>query len=199
MRREQHDSTASLGLLVALMLAGAVIRPAGAQTPFARPELRPSVGIYVPTGSHNGLLERGPVLGGQVALELRPSLHAVFGFGWVATEQRQVGDAKRIEMAQFDLGAEWLRHEREGRPRRVSPFLGTGVGLRAYRSRDTDAPSQANMAGYGALGVEAAAGPVALRLEGRDYLSAFRGLDGADGTSMRNDVMVMFGIGLRLR
>ena len=195
MRRERK-SAIRLGLTFVLAGIGAVGR-VDAQSALARPEFRPSVGVYLPTGRHDRLLERGPVFAGQVALELRPSLHAVFGFGWVATERREATVDRRIEMAQFDLGAEWLQHEREGRVRRVSPFIGTGVGLRAYRSRDADAPSQANVAGYGALGVEVAAGPVAIRFEGRDYVTAFQGLDGSSETSLRNDVTVAVGIGLR--
>lgn len=202
----QASATQALGctprlvpMAFAALVASGVGSPAVAQRWPAVPEIRPSVGVYVPTGLHNRLLERAIALGAQVALELAPGAHAVFGFAWVPTERRQTNGDRRVEMAQFDLGAEWLSHEREGRVRRVSPLVGAGVGLRAYRSRDANTPSQANVAGYGALGMEVATGPVAIRLEGRDYLTAFRGLDGSAGTSLRNDITVGLGLGVRLR
>ncbi|HEX6052682.1 MAG TPA: hypothetical protein VFZ21_25630 [Gemmatimonadaceae bacterium] len=197
--RGERTSAIRLGVAITLLVSWSATPVRAVTAQWASPELRPSVGVYVPTGPHDDLLERGPVFGGQVAVELRPALHAVFGFGWVATEERQATPTRRIEMAQFDLGVEWLRHDRDRRELRMTPFLGGGIGLRAYRSRDADAPSQANVAGYGALGIEIGTGAVGVRLEGRDYLTAFRGLDGADGTSLRNDVMVVVGVGLRLR
>jgi hypothetical protein len=155
--------------------------------------------MYVPTGRHHALLEQSAVLGAQFALEFDRGAHAVAGFAWVPTEQRGLAERGRVEMAQFDLGAEWLIPGRRGAQRRVTPLVGAGVGLRAYRSRDANTPSQANLAGYGTLGLEVMFGRVAVRLEGRDYLSAFRGLGGGDGTSMRNDAMIGAGLAYHVR
>ena len=163
------------------------------------PEVRPFVGAYLPAGPHRRLLARGPALGAQLALEFARGAHAVAGFSWIPTEQRGRATGGRVEMAQFDLGAEWLSPGRRRLRERVNPLLGAGVGLRAYRSRETATPSQANLAGYGALGAELKAGRLALRLEGRGYLSAFKGLDGADGTSLRNDATVGLALGYHLR
>ena len=73
------------------------------------------------------------------------------------------------------------------------------MGLRAYRNRDESGPSQANLAGYGAAGLELAGGRVALRLEGRSYLTAFRGLEGGEDTSLRNDATVFIALGYHIR
>lgn len=190
---------ASIVAVTVVIAVSLLASPLGAQGWPPVPELRPFVGVYVPTGRHHALLEQGMALGGQLALEFDRGVHAVAGFSWVPTEQRALATGGRVEMAQFDLGAEWLSPGRRRLQPRFNPLLGAGLGLRAYRSRDADTPSQANLAGYGALGIEVRTGRVAIRLEGRDYLSAFRGLGGADGTSLRNDATVGIGVGYHMR
>lgn len=197
-------STRPTSLPIALVLAPliwltGVTTPALAQAWPSVPEVRPFVGAYVPAGMQHRLLEQGLAVGAELALEFARGAHAVAGFSWMPTEQRGVATGGRVEMAQFDLGAEWLSPGRRRLQRRFNPLVGVGAGIRAYRSRDVGTPSQANLAGYGALGGEVRAGRIAFRLEGRGYLSAFRGLDGADGTSLRNDATVGFGIGYHLR
>jgi hypothetical protein len=161
------------------------------------PEFRPFVGTYVPSGAQGRLLDRAMAVGAQAALEFGRGIHAVAGFSWIPTERRSPTDPFRVEMAQFDLGAEWLTAGERGW--RVSPLVGAGVGLRAYRNRDSTAPSQANLAGYGSLGVELAGGRAAFRLEGRNYLTAFRGLEGGEGTSVRSDATIIFALGYHIR
>jgi hypothetical protein len=82
---------------------------------------------------------------------------------------------------------------------RFSPLLGGGLGLRAYRSHDADTPSPANLAAYDALGAEVPLGRLALRVEGRDYVTAFRGLDGRAATSLRNDGAIVLGLAYHIR
>jgi hypothetical protein len=162
-------------------------------------EVRPVAGAYVPTGRQHQLLDDGLALGAQLAVELERGAHLVAGFLWIPTEQRTTGVDDRIEMAQFDLGAEWLSPGRRRLHDNVNPLAGVGVGLRAYRSRDADTPSQANLAGYASLGGEIKVQRVAVRLELRDYLSAFRGLRGDESTSLRNDVAITFGLAYHTR
>jgi len=161
------------------------------------PEFRPFAGTYIPAGAQRGLLDRAMAVGAQAALEFGRGIHAVAGFSWIPTERRSSTDSHRVEMAQLDLGAEWLTAGARGW--RISPLLGAGVGLRAYRNRDESGPSQANLAGYGAAGLELAGGRVALRLEGRSYLTAFRGLEGGEDTSLRNDATVFIALGYHIR
>lgn len=186
---------APVALALALLLT-CPSRTAG-QDSRSVPEFRPFVGTYIPAGAQGRLLDRAMAVGAQAALEFDRGLHAVAGFSWIPTERRSVADAHRVEMAQFDLGAEWLTAGAPGW--RVSPLLGAGVGLRAYRNRDEISPSQANVAGYGALGAELAGGRVALRAEWRNYLTAFRGLDGGERTSVRSDATLIFALGYHMR
>ena len=161
------------------------------------PEFRPFVGTYVPNGKQGRLLDRAMIVGAQAALEFGRGIHAVAGFSWIPTERRSPTDPHRVEAAQFDLGAEWVPGSASGW--RVSPLLGAGVGLRAYRNRDATSPSEANLAGYGALGIELAGGRVALRAEARNYLTAFRGLEGGESTSLRSDAIILFALGYHIR
>lgn len=191
-----HRTALVAAAVAAFSAAGSTAR---AQAWPGIPEVRPFVGAYLPTGSHHALLEQSPAVGAQLALELGRGAHVVAGFSWVPTEQRGVASGGRVEMAEFDLGAEWLSPGRRRLQQRWNPLIGAGIGLRAYRSRDADSPSQANLSGYGALGVELALGRFALRAEGRDYLTAFKGLDGRADTSLRNDVLIALGVGYHLR
>jgi hypothetical protein len=187
-------------MVAALPMALVVSAPrAVAQAWPSVPEVRPFFGAYVPAGKQHQLLDGGIALGAELALEFARGAHAVAGFTWVPTEQRGLDTGGRVEMAQFDLGAEWLSPGRRQVQRRLNPLVGAGVGIRAYRSRDTDAPSQANLGAYGALGGELGLGRVALRLEGRDYLTAFRGLDGRAATSLRTDAAIALGLAYHSR
>ena len=181
----------------ALSLVRACPSRAGGQGFPAVPEFRPFVGTYIPAGKHGDLLDRAMAVGVQGALEFGRGVHAVAGFSWIPTERRSPTDPHRVEMAQCDIGAEWLTAGAPGW--RVSPLLGAGVGLRAYRDRDTTSPSQANLAGYGSLGLELAGGRVALRLEGRNYLTAFRGLEGGERSSVRSDATIIVALGYHMR
>lgn len=163
------------------------------------PEVRPFIGAYVPVGRQHQLLTDAVALGAQVALEFGRGTHAVGSFTWIPTEQRGLTTSSRIEMAQFDLGAEWLSPGRRRLQKRFNPLLGVGLGVRAYRSRDVDTPSQANLAAYGSLGGELLMGRVGVRLEGRDYLTLFRGLGGQDATSLRSDVAVAIGVAYHIK
>ena len=72
------------------------------------PEFRPFAGSYIPAGAQRGLLDRAMAVGAQAALEFGRGIHAVAGFSWIPTERRSSTDSHRVEMAQLDLGAEWL-------------------------------------------------------------------------------------------
>ena len=187
---------ATVLLFVVSVLVGATAR---AQSWPAVPEVRPLVGMYVPIGEQHRLLTDALALGGQVALEVGRGAHVVAAFTWVPTTQRALADDNRIEMAQFDLGAEWLSPGRRRLQARFNPLLGAGLGLRAYRSRDANTSSQANLGAYGSLGGEVRLGRVAIRLEGRDYVTAFRGLGERESTSLRNDAAVAVGLGYHVR
>jgi len=191
-------SSVVLGTISVTLLAVCCPRAAAQGWPSV-PEVRPFVGAYVPVGKQHRLLDGGVALGAQLALEFARGAHAVAGFTWVPTNQRGLDTDARVEMAQFDLGAEWLSPGRRRVQAGFDPLVGVGLGIRAYRSRDTDTPSQANLGAYGALGGELRLGRVGLRLEARDYVTAFRGLDGRAATSLRTDTAVALGLAYHIR
>jgi hypothetical protein len=154
------------------------------------------------------------LVGGQLAYALGPRFAVTGTFGWAPSKDRTTarttggggrlvtGREETVDLFQYDLGVEGrLPRDLAGGRWTAVPFAGLGAGGRTFRYRDVDgADAQTNVAGYGALGVELApaAGRVGLRLEARDYVSAFKGLRGerTDRTA-RNDVALSAGLTLR--
>lgn len=117
--------------VIAAALLAATPRAGLSQRAPLRVELRPFAGAYIPAGAQHDLLRHAGVVGGQVAVEFDGGYHAVASFSWAATEKHRtapfgVTSARRVEMAQFDLGAEWMRDARRGPGRVVRPFRGEG-------------------------------------------------------------------------
>lgn len=186
-------------LLAAVMLTGLPL-VASAQRPDGPiPEARAFAGVFVPTGDHRDLLNDAPFTGAQLALEVRPGITTVASFGWAPTEDRTRTSLADVDIYQYDLGLELARTRQLGTDRQFKPFLGIGVGGRTYAYRDLDVDSQTNVVGHAALGGELRMGRLSFRLEGRDYVSGFEGLDGTAGSSTRNDLSVTAGIAYRFR
>jgi hypothetical protein len=220
--RIRRGAAALTTLAAALVAAGAT---AGAQTaapggraaaPLAAGafELRPVVGAFVPTGDQRDLLDDAVLVGGQLAYAVRPNLAVVGTFGWAPSKDRttalagggagllRTGRAEAVDLFQYDVGVEArLPRAFAGGTWTAVPFAGLGGGGRTFRYRDVDgADAQTNVAGYGALGVELApaAGRLGVRLEARDYVSAFRGLRGERSErTARNDLALSGGVTVR--
>jgi hypothetical protein len=186
---------AAVTLTLAATVAGAQTASAarggraGAPLAAGAVEVRPLVGAFVPTGAQRDLLEDAVLVGGQLAYGLNPNLAVVGTLGWAPSRDRTTaaatragglttGRAETVDLFQYDVGVEGrLPRAFAGGTWTAVPFAGLGGGGRTFRYRDLDgADAQTNVAGYGALGVELApaAGRFGLRLEARDYVSAFR-------------------------
>jgi hypothetical protein len=79
----------------------------------------------------------------------------------------------------------------------ATPYVGAGAGGRSYNYRKLTAPSQTNISGYGALGLDIAplGGPIGIRFEARDNISKFTGLQGElTKSTRRNDVAITTGL-----
>jgi len=155
------------------------------------PEARPFAGVLIPTGKQLGIINRTWMVGLQGGVELAERVHAIGTFAWAAnpsSSDPSVFDYNAgIEAFQpFHMTADW----------QLRPFAGVGLGARTYRNHPgADHPTtQTQFAGYGALGTEFQIRRIALRVEGRDYLSRFQGLSGTDRTRTANDVTVAGGV-----
>jgi hypothetical protein len=86
------------------------------------------------------------------------------------------------------MGSSWM----------IRPFAGAGVGGRTFDYSDVDAGGHTALAGYGALGTELQTGRFAVRLEARDYVYRFEGLDGTEDATTRNDLTLVLGAALHM-
>jgi hypothetical protein len=179
-------------MVVGLLLAGAMTLPA--QTPMPRPEIRPFVGAYVPTGTQRELFKDATLFGVQGALELKPTVHMLGTFSWVPGHDKYPGFDENVSIFAYDVGAEFglVRPLNEGWE--FKPFIGFGAGARTYAYKADGLPNRTCAAGYGALGSEFQLKQVALRLEARDNVYCFKSPISGVQSKTRNDVGLVFGL-----
>jgi hypothetical protein len=162
------------------------------------PEIRPFVGVYVPTGPMQDQFKSASMAGIQMAVEMSRNFHVLGSVGWTHGHSKLPIARDRTDIWQYDVGVEanlvrplddvWL----------LRPFAGIGAGGRTYDYRAPGIGSQRCTAGYGSLGTEVQRGDVAFRLEGRDYLSCFESpVTGRKSTL--NDVGISFGLAYHIR
>ena len=168
----------------------------GAQLPAAVPghvDLRPFVGVYIPTGGMADDLGSATALGAQVAVELNHNLHVVGSAFWARGDSKFGFDDPATHILQYDLGLE-VGHQRPFRPIwSLRPFLGIGAGARTYDYMSAEAGVNTCAAGYGTVGAEMQRSSFGVRLEARDYVSCFESpLTGDKRT--RNDVTLGLGV-----
>ena len=136
--------------------------------------------------------------GAQLSWRAIPALAITGTFGWAPSKDRVTPGNQTLDIYQYDVGAE-LRATSlyRGTLWDLSPFVGLGLGGRTYNYRDLDVDSKTNFDGYAALGSDVGFGPVALRIEGRDYVSQFKPFTGTGDTKTRNDIGLAFGVSYR--
>lgn len=187
---------ALIGVLVVLALLVASVKVAAQEIPGAsRGTIRPFVGAYIPTGEQRESLKDAVLLGAQASWNVNPGVALTGSFGWAPSKDKVVAGDQTLDAFQYDVGIEARSSSLSNA--QISPFIGAGIGGRTYNYRDLDVESKTNFDGYGALGFDVSAGPVALRVEGRDYVSRFQPLTGGGETRTRNDVALLAGVGVR--
>jgi len=187
---------AALGVAVAAL--GAVAPRLEAQATSTGFELRPFVGAYIPTGDQRDLLKDAVLVGGQASWRVVPVLALTGTFAWSPSKDRISAGNQTLDLYQYDLGAE-VRTPRalDAGIAEFTPFVGLGLGARTYDYRNLDVTSKSDFDGYGALGGDFGFGPIALRIEARDYVSQFKPLTGTGSSGTRNDIGLAAGLGYR--
>ena len=182
---------------VALVLGATTASAQGA--PFDRTlEVRPFMGVYVPTGALRDDMKAATTLGAQGAIELTQRFHIVGTLAWTHGHHKFDLLNDRVNLWQYDLGAEFNPFRPMGNDWMLQPFIGLGAGARTADYRAEGLGSKTCTAGYGALGTEVQRGAVALRLEARDYLTCFESpITGNKRT--RNDATIALGVAFHLR
>ncbi len=190
-----------LGTITAALALALVTTPAQAQRADRLAiELRPFAGAFIPTGDQRDVLDDAALLGAQLGVAVHPNVTLLGSFGWAPSADKTLATDNTVDLYQYDLGIELHAFRPLGATGwRFKPFAGAGLGGRTYHYRDQVFDAQSYFAGYGALGAELQSGRFGVRLEGRDYLSNFRGLRGDEASSTRNDVTLALGISYRFR
>lgn len=180
--------------LASLVVLAATTTVASAQQPVMRPEIRPFVGVYVPTGTQRDLFDDAAMFGVQAALELRPSFHVLGTFGYVPGQTKYVALKNDVQVFQYDLGFEMNMVRALGSSWLFKPFVGLGAGARTYRYDSNALMDRTSAAGYGALGMEFELNRAAIRFEGRDNVFDFRSPLPGIKSRTRNDVGFALGL-----
>ena len=135
----------------------------------------------------------------QLAYVLRPNLAITGSLGWARSRDISVTASPKLDIFTYDIGAEARGNQRSlGSGISFSPFVGAGLGARSYSYRNLAVETANRPAGYVSAGGEFGYHRIRLRLEVRDYVSAFKPLNGR-GQEVRNDMTVMVGIRLAQR
>lgn len=184
-------------LALAALVTTAMV--ASAQAPRVRPEIRPFVGMYIPTGDQRDLFDDAAMFGVQAALEFRPSFHLLGTFGWAPGQTKYAVAKDNVQIFQYDVGLELNMVRELGESWLFKPFLGFGGGARTYLYDDDNLKNRTCAAGYGALGAELQFARTAIRLEGRDNVFCFRSALPDIKSKTRNDVGLSLGLAYHFR
>jgi hypothetical protein len=190
-----RSTSLTLAALLTTLVAGSRVE---AQSAGLGLELRPFVGAYIPTGDQRDFLKDAVLVGGQASWRVIPAFAITGTFGWSPSKDRITAGDQTLDIFQYDVGAE-LRAPSlyDAGFLTLTPFVGLGVGGRTYSYRDLNVDSKTNFDGYGALGGDIGFGPVALRIEARDYVSQFKPFTGNGDTKTRNDIGIAAGVAYR--
>ena len=162
------------------------------------PEIRPFVGVYLPTGPMQDQFKSASMAGVQVAFEMNRNFHVLGSVGWTHGHTKLPISRDRTDIWQYDVGVEGNLIQPLGDVWLLRPFAGIGAGGRTYDYLAPGVGSRRCTAGYGSLGTELQRGNVALRLEGRDYLSCFESPVTSQKSTL-NDVGISLGLAYHIR
>lgn len=154
---------------VALAL-GASVASAQAPPTTGTFELRPFVGSYMPAGALVDEFKTAPTIGTQLAYELSSTVHVVGTVAWTDGRTKLAVSSDRVNLWQYDVGAEANLVRSLSETVLFRPFLGAGSGGRTADYRANDLGTTTCATGYGALGAELQRSAIALRVEARDYV-----------------------------
>ncbi len=188
----------AVSLVCAAAVAFASVAAAQGST-YPKPEIRPFVGAYVPTGNQADMFKSAVVAGAQIAFETNDMISLLGNFGWAPADNKLTGlTDQKTNTFMYDVGMEVATASKLNADWEFKPFFGLGAGARTYSYADATLSSETDFAAYGALGTEFQLGRTALRLEARDYVSNFKEPI-TSKTSTRNDITFNLGFALHFK
>ena len=162
-------------------------------------ELRPFMGVSIPTSDQSTLYGESVLFGAQAGLEVKPTFHVLGTFTWVPAHAKYAVANPDANIFQYDLGVE-LGLVRSMEPDWIfKPFLGLGAGARSYSFKASELTSRTCAEGYGSAGTELQLRRVAFRFEARDNVFCYRAPTGASRSWTRDDVGFSLGLAYHFR
>jgi hypothetical protein len=159
-------------------------------------EMRPMVGISIPTGAHRRDFNSIAFLGAQTSVRLTKEVDLVASFAWQRSTAKYPVPDNRANVLVYNVGLERLFRAPAGGG--LVPFAGGGVGGRSYDFRSSALESSGCIAGYGNAGVMWERGRVTTRAEARENLFCYKNPLAPFAHETRNEVGFGFAIGVRL-
>jgi opacity protein-like surface antigen len=184
-----------IAIAAAVLLAGATALTA--QSPIMT-EFRPFAGANIPTGAQRDVFGDAGMIGAQLALEIKPTLHVLGTFGWVASQSTYAVTDNNVNMFTYDVGLEFSFVEPLAGNWELKPFAGIGAGARTYAYRGA-LPDKSCGSAYAALGTEFQIAPWAFRLEARDNVFCYQSPLTGVQSETRNDVGLTLGLAYHFR
>ncbi len=128
----------------------------------------------MPTGDQRDRFKDAAMYGVQAAVEVMPTFHLLGTFSWVPGQTTYAASDDKVQILQYDVGAELGLDQALGSSWEFKPFVGAGAGARTYLYKSADLMDKTCNAGYGALGSELQYSRVAFRLEARENVYCFK-------------------------
>ncbi len=183
-------------LVVAALVGATALSAQGTKI---KPEIRPFAGALIPTGDQRNLFLDAPMAGVSAAVELKPSVHVLATFGWVAAQNKYPVAQDNVNIYQYSVGAELGFVTPLGGRWELRPFAGLGFGGRTYAFQGIGLKDQTGFAGYGAVGTEFQIARTALRLEARHNVFNYPSPVPGVGSKTRNDIGLSLGVAYHLK
>jgi hypothetical protein len=118
-------------------------------------------------------------------------------FAWQPSRGKYNVNERYADVWVYNFGLERRFHDQQPATGSLVPFVGGGVGGRAYDFRSSSLSSSTCYSGYASGGASYERGWSALRLEVRDNLFCFKSPVGTPDEQARNEIGVLVGVGFR--
>ena len=182
--------------MFAMVLVCAVYSPADAHQ-FADWEIRPFAGYAIPTGAHHGVFNNAVMSGIESSVRLTSEVDLVGSFAWQPSRGKYSVSERYADVWIYNFGVEHGFRDHRSTGNAFAPFVGGGIGGRAYDFRSSSLNSFTCYSGYVSGGASYERGWSSVRAEVRDNLFCYKSPIGALDESAHNEIGVLMGIGFR--
>ena len=156
-----------------------------------------SSGAFLPVGAQHGTISSGALSTAQLSYVVRPFMALSATVGWARSRDLTTADDSALDLFSYDIGSEVRTRDLQMSDRiTLRSFVGGGIGVRSYDSRQNGRTSLHALAAYGSFGGELGAGRVRLRLDARDYVTHSKPLGSRGESETRSELALTAGVRL---